>query len=142
VSNLPSSLTAKDVMDSNVVMMDASASVNEAIKKMVSLDTWSILVEKNGLPAGVLTERDIFRRCLGIGNSADKMKVEEIMSSPIVSVSPGDRIGTVMETMVQKNIRRVFVIENGKVIGRITQTKLFDDAVNLMESLSSLRYQM
>jgi len=48
----------------------------------------------------------------------------------------------VMETMVQKNIRRVFVIENGKVIVRITQTKLFDDAVNLMESLSSLRYQM
>ena len=133
---------AKDVMDSNVVLMDATATVNDAIKKMVSSDTWSMLIEKNGLPMGVLTERDIFRRCLGIGRSADKMTVEEIMSSPIVSVSPTDRMGTVMETMVQKNIRRVFVIENGKVIGRITQTKLFDDAVNLMESLSSLRYQM
>ena len=80
---------AKDVMDSKVVMMDASATVNDAIKKMVSSDTWSILIEKNGLPIGVPTERDIFRRCLGIGSSADKMRVEEIMSSPIVSVVSG-----------------------------------------------------
>ncbi len=129
-------------MDSKVVSMDGSSSVNDAILKMVSSDAWSIVVEVAGLPEGVVTDRDIFRRCLGKGGDSSRMKIKDIMSSPVVSVDPGERLGTIMDIMVEKNIRRVFVSENGKVIGKITQTKLFDDTMNVMESLTSLRYQM
>jgi CBS domain-containing protein len=129
-------------MDAKVVSMDGSSSVNDAILKMVSSDTWSLVVEVAGLPEGVVTDRDIFRRCLGKGADPSRMKIKDIMSSPVVSVDPGERLGTIMDLMVEKNIRRVFVSENGKVIGKITQTKLFDDTINVMESLTSLRYQM
>jgi CBS domain-containing protein len=139
---MPVSLTARDVMDSKIVMIDGSSSVNDAIQKMVSSDTWSIIVEKEGLPMGVVTDRDILRRCLGKGSDPAKMKIQEIMTSPIISVGPNEKLGAVMDTMVQKNIRRVFVIESGKIVGKITQTKLFDDTIAVMESLSSLRYQM
>jgi CBS domain-containing protein len=136
------SLTARDVMEKNVVYVDANATVSDAIRKMVSTNTWSLVVEKDGLPIGVLTDRDVLRRCLGKNMVPEKMKVEEIMTSPIISVSPGEHLGRVMELMVEKSIRRVFVVENGKIIGRVTQTKMFGDSLNVMLSLSSLSYQM
>ena len=139
---MPVSLTARDVMDTKVLMVDSEKSVLDAIKLMVSTETWSIIVEKDGLPEGVATDRDVLRRCLAKGGSPEHMKVEEIMSSPIVTVGPDEHIGKIMEIMVQKDIRRVFVVENAKIVGRITQTKLFDDSLNVMESLSSLRYQL
>ena len=69
-------------------------------------------------------------------------RVEEIMTSPIISVRPEEHLGKVMQTMVDKNIRRVFIVENGKIIGRITQTKMFDDSLNVMLNMSSLAYQL
>ena len=139
---MPVSLTAKDVMDSKVVIIDGSLSVQDAIQEMVSSDAWSIIVEKEGLPMGVVTDRDIFRRCLGKSFDPTKLKIQDIMTSPIISVGPGEKLGAIMDIMVQKNIRRVFVVESGKIVGKITQTKLFDDTIAVMESLSSLRYQM
>ena len=90
----------------------------------------------------IVTDRDILRRCLGSGRRPEATRVEEIMSSPIISVSPEDHLGKVMETLAKKNIRRVYVVDNGKIVGRITQTKMFDDTLNVMLSISSLGYQM
>jgi predicted transcriptional regulator len=72
----------------------------------------------------------------------ETMKVEEIMTSPLITISPDAHIGEVMEKMVEKGIRRVYLVENGKVTGRITQTMLFEDSLNVMESLSSMRYHL
>lgn len=129
-------------MDNKVNFVNSSAPVSDAIKIMVSQDVWSLVVQRDGLPVGVVTERDILRRCLGKGEQPDKVRIGDIMTSPIITVASDDHLGKIMETMVQKNIRRVFVVENGKIVGRVTQTKMFDDSLDVMESLVSLRYQM
>jgi CBS domain-containing protein len=129
-------------MDSKIVAVNESSSVYDAILKMVSSDTWSLIVDKEGVPLGVVTDRDIFRRCLGKGADPSKMRISDVMSSPIVAVAPDERLGKVMDIMVEKNIRRVFVVESGKIIGRVTQTKLFDNTIDMIESLSSMRYQL
>jgi CBS domain-containing protein len=139
---MPVTLRARDLMDKNVVAVDGSVSVAAALKKMVDGNIWSLIVEKQGLPEGVVTDRDILRRAVVKGLRIDAVKIEEIMSSPIITIEPDAHIGEVMEKMVEKAIRRVFVVENGKVIGRITQTMLFEDSLNVMESLSSMRYHM
>jgi len=135
-------MTARDVMDSKVIFIDAAGSVSEAIKLMVSSDSWSIIVEEGGLPVGVVTDRDILRRSLARGMDSNRTKIEEIMSSPIISVPPDEHLGKIMDMMAEKNIRRIFVVENGKIIGKITQTRLFDNSINVLESLSGLRYQL
>jgi len=129
-------------MDSKIVTLNESSSVYDAIRKMVSSDTWSLIVDKEGVPLGVVTDRDIFRRCLGKGVDPSKMRISDVMSSPIVAVAPDERLGRVMDIMVEKNIRRVFVVESGKIIGRVTQTRLFDNTIDMIESLSSMRYQL
>ena len=129
-------------MDAKVVSSDASSTVLDAIKKMVELNIWSLVVEKDGLPLGVVTERDILRRCIAKGLRMENVRIEEIMTSPLITIEPDAHIGEVMEKMVEKGIRRVYVVENGKVVGRITQTMLFEDSLNVMESLSSMRYHL
>src|SRR5208283_917000 len=124
---MPVTLRARDLMDTNVVFVDASTSVLDSVKKMVERNIWSLVVEKQGLPVGVVTERDILRRCVAKGMRLEAMKVEEIMTSPLITISSDAHIGEVMEKMVEKGIRRLYIVENGKVTGRITQTMLFED---------------
>ncbi|MDV3243634.1 MAG: CBS domain-containing protein [Nitrososphaerales archaeon] len=135
-------LKVKDVMDRDVVSIDAGATVAEVIKKMIQSSVWSLVVEKRGLPEGVVTERDVIRRCLGKGLLPDKMQVEKIMSSPLLTIGPETTIRDAMNTMVEKDVRRLFVVENGKIIGRVTQTRLFESTLEVLTSLSSLSGQL
>ncbi len=129
-------------MDTNILTLDASTSVSAAIKKMTEKNVWSVIVEERGLPVGVVTDRDILRRCLAKGLDVDSVNVAQIMSSPIITAGPDAHIGEIMQLMVDKAIRRIFIVDGGKVVGRVTQTKLFEDSLNVMMSLSSMRYQM
>lgn len=129
-------------MDKDVVIVDENTTAIQAVHKMIDSGVWSLLVERNHLPTGVLTERDIIRRAIAKGLYLDRTKVVEIMSSPITTIEPDASIGEAMELMTQKDVRRLFVVENGKIIGRVTQTGLFNNNLNVMLSLSSMRYQI
>jgi len=139
---MPITVRVKDVMDKNVVMVDAEESVSAALKKMLQAGVWSVVVEKNGLPEGVITERDILRRCVAKGFNIEKVKCEEIMSSPILTIDPDATLGEAMRKMTEKQVRRLYVVERGKIIGRITQTGLFENMLNIMIALSSIPYQI
>ena len=133
---------ATDVMDRDVIFLDASTSVLDTVKKMTEKNSWSVVVQRQNLPEGVVTDRDVLRRCINKGFLPEKMKVEEIMSSPIVTIGPDTTAGEMMEKMVSSSIRRLFVVENGKIIGKVTQTNLFQNSLNLMLTLSSMRHQL
>ncbi|MCS7095063.1 MAG: CBS domain-containing protein [Thaumarchaeota archaeon] len=137
---MPITVRVRDVMESPVPTIDAGATVAEAVKRMVAENVWSFLVTKKGLPVGVVTERDILRRCISKGHSLNT-KIEEIMSSPIITIDPDEPIGRALQLMAEKNIRRLYVVEEGKVIGRITQTKSMESLLNVLLALQSLPYQ-
>ncbi|MEM0384359.1 MAG: CBS domain-containing protein [Candidatus Caldarchaeum sp.] len=138
---MPVTLRVRDVMDRKVVEVDESATVLDVVKKMIENDVWSVVITRNKLPIGVVTERDVIRRCIAKGCSLT-MRVGEIMSSPIEVISPDASLGEAMAKLAEKNIRRLFVVEGGKIIGRITQTELFENTLNVMMTLSALRSQL
>jgi CBS domain-containing protein len=131
-------ITVRDLMDKDVVSIDASKSVAEAIALMVSSKVWSLLVTAKGLPQGVVTERDVLRRCINRGLAPGEMKVGAIMSSPLVTIGPDATVREAMSMMVEKDVRRLYVLVGGKVVGRLTQTRLFQSNFDLMLSLSGL----
>ena len=139
---MPVTLTVKDLMDKNVVFINSKATVLDAVKKMLEKEVWALVVEKQGLPEGVVTERDVIRRCLANNYDLANMTVENIMSSPLVTISPDTSIREAMSTMAEKNIRRLFVVDKGKIVGRLTQTHLFDSSLDVMTTLSSLSGQL
>lgn len=137
---MPIALTVSSVMDKNMIFMDSAAPVSEVIKKMVGQNVWSALITRDGLPVGVVTERDILRRCLVKGKNPDRTKAEEIMSSPLLTIEPKASLGEAMSRMISNDVRRLYVVEGGKAIGRVTQTSLFQSMFDTMESLLSSAY--
>ena len=129
-------------MDQNVVRVSESITLTEVLKKMLDSGAWSVLVERQHLPVGVVTERDVIRRAIMKGFDLNKTHVSEIMSSPLITIGPEVSIGEAMELMTAKDIRRLFVLEDGKIIGRITQTELFHNNLNIMLSLLSSSHQI
>lgn len=134
---LPISVTVKQVMD-QVVTIESDQTVKQALDKIIQAKIWSLLVERQGLPVGVVTEHDILRRCVAKGYNADKVKVEEIMSSPLITIEPERRAGEALEKMLQMKVGRLYVVEGGKVIGRVTQTGLSANLLDVMVALSNL----
>lgn len=138
---MPIAVTVREVMD-RAVAIESNQTVSQAVDKMIQAGAWSLLVERQGLPVGVITDRDILRRCAAKGHYPDKVKVEEIMSSPIITIAPDMRAGEALQTMIEKNVRRLYVVEGGKIIGRVTQTGLSRKLLDVMIALASVRQQL
>lgn len=140
---MPLKLRVKDVMDTKVVLVDAEASVDDAVKKMVQNGVWSLVVQKAGSHFGVLTERDVVRRCLAKGLSTSKTTSGSIASSPLITIGPEATIREAMDKMAARDIRRLFVVDgSGKILGRVTQTGVFQSTLSVVEILSSLTSQV
>ena len=135
-------LRVKDLMDKNVVTVDSGTTVTDAIKEMLKANVWSFVVVKRGLPEGVVTERDLIRRCFAKGLVPERLPVEKIMSSPLITIGPDASIREAMSLMVEKDVRRLFVVENGKIVGRVTQGHLFESTLDVMSSLSSISSEL
>ncbi len=129
-------------MDKNVVTIESTGMTSQAIEKMIQAKVWSLVVERQGLPVGVVTDRDILRRCAATGRYPDRVKVEEVMSSPILTITPEATVGEAMRMLVDKGVRRLFIVEEGKIVGRVTQTGLFRNMLDLMMSLAALSHQL
>ena len=125
-------------MESGVVVIDASKTVNDALKMMIQKGVWSLVVTKSGLPEGVVTERDIIRRCYAKDLDPGRTKLESVMSSPIITVGPNALVGEAMTLMAKKNIRRVYAVDNGKIVGRVTQTDAFRQMLDVLMALSAV----
>ncbi|MEM1545448.1 MAG: CBS domain-containing protein [Candidatus Methanomethylicia archaeon] len=139
---MPITIRVRDVMDADVYFINAKQKVSDAINLMLEKGVWSLIVEREGLPVGVITERDIIRRCVSKGRDIKTVTVEEIMSSPLITIGPNEPVGEAMKLMADKKIRRVYVVEEGKIIGRVTQTKTFEHMLNIMIALATLPYQI
>jgi CBS domain-containing protein len=136
------SIKVKDVMDRNVKFIESKATIADAVRVMIEAKVWSLVVTKGGLPEGVVTERDIIRRCLSKGLTTERLAVESIMSSPLITIGPDATIREAMSTMVEKDVRRLYVVENGKIVGRVTQTHLFETSLDVLSAISSLSGQL
>ncbi len=104
----------------DVLRIDADASVLEAVKQMVEANIGSLLVTKNGEIAGIVTERDYLRRVAIEGRPDAEVTVGEIMSSPLIVVTPDTAIDECMALMTDRRIRHVPVVEEGDVIGIVS----------------------
>jgi len=138
---LPISVSVSSVMEP-VVTVSSDYTVSQALEQMVKTEVWSLLIQRQGLPVGVVTDRDILIRCVARGRSPDKVNVEEIMSSPLITIEMNKSAGEALHTMVEKHVRRLYIVDQGKIIGRVTQTGLSRNLLDVMIALSSVRQQL
>ena len=111
----------KEAMKANPVVVKPTITVLEAAKRMKEKKIGNVLVVEKKQPIGILTESDILKKVVAEGKNAKDVLVEEVMSTPIIVTDPYISLEEAMKTMGKCNIRRLPVVENGELIGIITQ---------------------
>jgi CBS domain-containing protein len=104
----------------DVLRIDADASVFDAVKRMVDANVGSLLVTEGGEIKGIVTERDYLRRVALEERTDKESAVREIMSSPLVVVTPEMTIDECMALMTDRRIRHVPVVDGGEIVGIVS----------------------
>src|SRR4029450_9186162 len=103
----------------HVLDVDGSATVLEAITKMVDGNVGSLLVTDGGRLVGIVTERDYLRRVTLEGRDERTTPVREIMSSPIVYTTPESSIEECMAVMTERRIRHLPVLTESRDVAGV-----------------------
>ena len=123
------SVPVSSLMTNNVKLATENQTIRVVCRMMYEYNIGSIVILKDSTfgnaegerPIGIVTERDIVRL---IGHSDPLLidaPVREVMSSPLITINPNSSIRDAMESMQQKDIRRLPVVDNkGKMVGIIT----------------------
>ncbi len=94
--------------------------VLEAIRMMAERHVGALLVMRGTELAGILSERDYARKVVLLGRSSAETPVWQIMTSPVITVSPDNSVQDCMRLMTDRRIRHLPVVEGGKVVGMIS----------------------
>ena len=110
-----------DAKGRNVISISADASVFDAIKMMADESIGSLVVlDENGGLAGIVTERDYARKVIVKGRSSRDTRVAEIMTADVLTTGCDNTVNSCMETMSEKKLRHLPVVEDGRVIAMIS----------------------
>lgn len=129
-------IKVKDVMTKPVIKIGYNKSIREAAKVMAKNRVGSIIVVKDNKPIGIITETDMNKKIIAAGKDPKKLKVKDVMSSPILFSSPKDDIVVTVEKMKKHRIKRIPVLEKGKVVGVITNTDIARASPELLDILN------
>jgi len=113
-------LKVADVMSTKPVIVDCDVSVEEAAIQMDKGGLGYVLVSVRGVVDGILTERDIVRRVVAKGLSPKSTRVKEVMSRPIIAVTPETPVEDALKIMSKNGVRRLPVVVDGKLVGVVT----------------------
>ena len=105
---------------SEVWSVDADEPVLEAIQMMADKHIGALPVTRNGELVGVISERDYARKVILLGRSSAETPVWQIMSSPVVTVSPNEDVRQCMQMMTEQRIRHLPVVAEGRMVGMIS----------------------
>lgn len=124
-------IRVRDVMKTDFGMIDGIATVGDALRKMKSLKTAVLIVNKRHEDDeyGLVTSGDIARHVLAKDRAPDRVNVYEIMSKPVISVHPQMDIRYCSRLFADYNLVRAPVIENQIVIGIVSPNSLVLDGL-------------
>jgi signal-transduction protein with cAMP-binding, CBS, and nucleotidyltransferase domain len=108
-------------MTTNLVTLQANASIVDAARKMKDEDIGDVIVTKsNKSICGIVTDRDLVVRGLADGKDPAKVTLDEVCTHEVTTVRPDDELSMVVELMREKAIRRIPVTDNGEPVGIIS----------------------
>lgn len=114
----------RKIIIENVVTIGPRATVKEAAELMNLHEIGCVVVVHSEKPIGILTERDMLKRIICGAKESGKAKVIDIMSKPLIAALPDMHAGDAAKLMFERNIKKLPVVENGRLVGLVTLTDL------------------
>jgi len=114
----------RDIMVRNVITIDHDKTAKDVALLMSEKQVSSLVVIKDNNPIGLVTERDLSRKVMTTDRKSSDVQLSEIMSLKFRWVEPMTPIEDAIQKMINNKIRRLLVLEEGKLVGIITETDL------------------
>ena len=124
----------RHVMSTPLIAVEGGTSAQGAILLMIAKDIGALAVTDNGQPVGIVTDRDILKKCCSEA-SCGVTKARDIMSKPLITVNGETPLEEAAKLMVSKSIRRLFVTEGEKIVGIVTQKDLIKGSLIAFHAL-------
>jgi CBS domain-containing protein len=126
-----SSVLRRKSSDRKVLSIDPDASVYDAIAMMAENSIGALLVVSNGHLVGIMSERDYARKVVLQSRSSKDTRVSDIMSTPVVTVSPAHTVEECMRLMTDKRIRHLPVVDGASIAGIVSIGDLVRSVITL-----------
>jgi len=122
-----------------VIAIRPNETIAAAIQKLAEYDRGSIPVcNEKGELVGIITERDIVRKCFVRVGALASIKIEDVMTKGVAIGAPEDDLDYAISVMKQKRIRHLPIVDQQQVVGMISMRDLLD--VQLSETKAEIRY--
>jgi len=135
-------LCVQDVMVRRVITVDSSKSAKNAARLMTKFGISGLVVLSKGAIVGILTERDILTRVVASGQDPEEVTVREIMTEPVIFVSPMMPIEEAVRIMLQEKIKKLPVVtreeERLRLVGIVSLTDVASLHPKLLEGIRML----
>jgi CBS domain-containing protein len=135
-------LKVEDVMIESVVTIDADSTVMKAVKIMNEHEIGCLVVTRRGRAVGIITERDLLKRVIGKSKSPVRTKVREIMTKPLIAGQPDMDLEDATKLMFSRKIKKLPVVEHGRLLGLITLTDVARFQPQMIRILKKLSTQV
>lgn len=135
-------MKVRELMTSPVIRIRADETVEVAARTLTHYNIGVLPVcGDDGRVCGVVTDRDLVTRCLAAGRMAGTTRVRDIMSGNVVAAQPDMEVGVAAHLMGRQQVRRLPVLENGKLCGMVTLGDLAnqeDSSIDAADALTDI----
>ncbi len=120
-------MKAQNIMTKTVFMVNEDLTVSEAVKRMVKKDVSCLIINRNSPDDayGIVTRRDVVNKVVAQGIEPDKITLAEIMTKPLLTISPNLAIRHVARLMVHTGVRRMPVFDGHTIVGIVSNSDVF-----------------
>ena len=112
-----------DIMKKKVISIDETKTIKEAASLMNEAKIGSIIITKDDIPVGILTERDFVTK-IAVEEIPLSVSLSQVMIKPLLVVTPNQTVWEAAEIMKNMQVHRLAVQEGDKIIGMVTTTDL------------------
>lgn len=129
----------KDIMIKPVLTIGSKKTVKNAGEILRKTRRDALIVVAKNKAIGILTDSDLIKKVVAKDLKPSKLHVKDVMSKPLVTVKPGDSVLDATRKMKKSNIKRLPVMDEGKLVGILNLT---DIARNSPEMIDLLEYKL
>ena len=132
-------MKVRDIMTNTVIKIHPEETVEVAARALAHYNVGVLPVcEDNGAVCGVVTDRDLVTRCIASNRSPSDTKVRQIMTGQVLSAKPDMDVGVAAHLMGREQIRRLPVVENGRLCGMVSLGDLANREESVMDAADAL----